>query len=197
MYDFLRGTVANLDAAGRLSLDVNGVGYLLRVSEQTRRRIPLDGSTVTIHVRLAVKEDDLALYGFGDAAERVAFDLLTSVQQVGPTVALAVLSQLGVDELRRILAARDAKSLRAVKGVGPKIAERIALELVDKAERIPAPAAPAAPASAAAALEQAHRGLVVLGYGQREAGEALQQVARPGLAAEEMLRAALAVLRGG
>ncbi len=199
MYDFLRGTVAALDASGRLTLDVNGVGYSLRISEQTRRHIPLDGRTVTVHVRLLVKEDDLVLFGFSDAAERTAFDLLTSVQLVGPVVAMAVLSALGVGELRRVLISRDAASLRKVKGVGPKSAERIVLELADKVERIPAPLGP--PSAGAGAptgvqsVEEAQRALIVLGFDRKDAGDALARVAQPGLDAEALLRLALAVLR--
>lgn len=197
MYDFLRGTVASLDTAGHLTLEVNGVGYSLRISEQTRRGIPLDGSTVTVHVRLVVKEDDLVLFGFSDAAERTAFDLLTSVQLVGPVVAMAVLSALGVTELRAALLARDVARLRKVKGVGPKSAERIVMELADKVERIPAPLGqPGAGApNAILAVEEAQRALIVLGFERKDAGDALSRVARPGLGAEELLRLALAVLR--
>jgi Holliday junction DNA helicase RuvA len=198
MYDFLRGTVANLDAANRLSLDVGGVGYSLRISEQTRRHIPLDGTVVTVHVRLLVKEDDLVLFGFSDAAERAAFDLLTSVQMVGPAVALAVLSALGVVQLRQALLTRDLGALRAVKGVGPKSAERIIMELADKVERIPAPTQPAgsgAGASTAQAIAEAHRALIVLGFDSKSAGDALAKVVQPGLSAEALLRTALASLR--
>ena len=195
MYDFLRGTVANLDSAGRLSLDVNGVGFFLRISEETRKRIPLDGSTVTIYVRLVVREDDLILFGFHDPAERVAFDLLTSVQQVGVNIALAVLSALGVSELRRVLISRDIARLRKVKGIGPKSAERIAMELADKVERIPAPLGTTGATGTAQAIEEAHRALVVLGFSSKEASDALAKVATPGTKGEELLRAALAVLR--
>ena len=195
MYDFLRGTVANLDSAGRLSLDVNGVGYFLRISEETRKRIPLDGSTVTVYVRLVVREDDLILFGFHDPAERVAFDLLTSVQQVGVNIALAVLSALGVSELRRVLISRDIARLRKVKGIGPKSAERIAMELADKVERIPAPLGSSGATGVAQAVEEAHRALVVLGFSSKEAADALAKVATPGTKGEELLRAALAVLR--
>lgn len=199
MYDFLRGSVANLDTNGRLSLDVNGVGYSLRVSEQTRRTIPLDGRTVTLHVRLIVREDDLILFGFADAAERAAFDLLVAVQQVGPALALAVLSQLGVAELRSVLTSRDVAALRKIKGVGPKSAERIILELADKVERIPAPLTATAARTTAPvgiqAVEEAQRGLIVLGYGTKEAADALAKVHQPGLGAEQLLRAALGVLR--
>ena len=195
MYDFLRGSVANLDSAGRLSLDVNGVGYFLRISEETRKRIPLDGSTVTVYVRLVVREDDLILFGFHDPAERVAFDLLTSVQQVGVNIALAVLSALGVSELRRVLISRDIARLRKVKGIGPKSAERIAMELADKVERIPAPIEPHGATAGVQAVEEAHRALVVLGFSSKEAADALAKVATPDTKGEELLRAALAVLR--
>jgi holliday junction DNA helicase RuvA len=195
MYDFLRGSVAALDAAGRLSLDVGGVGYLLRISEQTRRRIPLDGSAVTVHARLVVREDDLLLFGFADPAERAAFDLLTSVQQVGPNAALAILSALGTDELRRILLTRDAKALREVKGVGPKLAERLVVELADRVERIPASLSAAGAGAPTRAVEEAQRALVVLGFGGKEAAEALAAVAAPGKPAEDLVRLALACLR--
>lgn len=195
MYDFLRGTVVSVDAGGRLSLDVNGVGYSLRISEQTRAHIPLDGRPVTVQVRLQVKEDDLVLFGFSDVAERSAFDLLVSVQQVGPAVAMAVLSTLGVARLREVLLTRDTAALRKVKGVGPKSAERIALELADKVERIPAPLGAAGEAGGSQPVEEARRALVVLGFSAKDAGEALAKVAASGLGSEDLLRQALALLR--
>ncbi len=198
MYDFLRGTVANLDTSGNLSLEVGGVGYSLRISEQTRSRIPLDGSTVLIYVRLVVREDDLILFGFYDPAERGAFDLLTSVQQIGPAVAMGMLSELGVGELRRALIARDVGRLRKVKGVGPKSAERIVLELTDKVERIPAPLLTTevgVEPTGTAAIDEAHRALVVLGFSSKESADALAKTAKPGLSPEELLRGALSLLR--
>ena len=197
MYDFLRGRVVAIDAGNRLSFEVGGVGYSLRISEQCRKIIPLDGTAVTVWVRLIVRDDDLILFGFSDGAERAAFDLLTAVQQVGPGVALAVLSHYGVAELRRILATKDVAALKKVKGVGPKSAERIALELSDKVERIPAPLSASATAhdSGATAAAEAHRALVVLGFSPKEASDALARVAKPGTPTQELLRAALAVLR--
>jgi Holliday junction DNA helicase RuvA len=196
MYDFLRGTVVAMDAGGRLSLDVNGVGYSLRISEQTRLQIPLDGRPVTIHVRLQVKEDDLVLFGFGDVAERSAFDLLISVQQVGPAVAMAVLSAMGVVRLRDALLTRDTAALRKVKGVGPKSAERIVLELADKVERIPAPlAADTTGGNSSRSVDEARRALVVLGFSAKDASDALGKIATPDMGGEELLRRALSILR--
>jgi Holliday junction DNA helicase RuvA len=198
MYDFLRGTVASVEASGRLSLEVGGVGYSLRVSEHTRRAIPLDGQPVLIYVRLQVKEDDLVLFGFCDVAERSAFDLLLSVQQVGPAMAMNILSTLGVAALRAALSSRAVASLRQVKGVGEKSAERIVLELADKIDRLPLSASGSTVGRSGAgmqAVEEASRGLIVLGFGAREVAAALQQVGAVGLNAEELLRAALGVLR--
>ncbi len=190
MYDFLRGSVAALDAGGRLSFDVGGVGWSLRI----RQRIPLDGRTVTVWVRLVVREDDLLLFGFADVAERSAFDLLTAVQGVGPAVAMAILSHLGVGELRRALVVRDRAALHAVKGVGPKLAERVVLELADKAERIPAPAEAAATPGAQIATDVG-RALVALGYSTAQAADAVAKANRPGVDSEALLRACLALLR--
>lgn len=199
MYDFLRGSVVSIDNAGRLSFDVNGVGYSLRISEQTRKHIPLDGSTVTIYARLVVRDDDLILFGFFDPAERTVFDLLTSVQQVGPAVAMSVLSHLGVSDLRKVLMTKNVAQLKKIKGVGPKSAERIALELADKVERIPEPIAAQSAASGAqtpiAAAAEAHRALVVLGFSSKDASDAIGKVGKPDLSGEELLRAALTLLR--
>lgn len=200
MYDFLKGQVAHLDIHGRLTVEVNGIGYSLRVSEQTRQALPLDGSTATIWTRLVVREDDLLLFGFADIAERAAFDLLTTVQGVGPTVALAVLSAYGVGELRQLLLRKDAAALRKVKGVGAKSAERIALELHDKVEHIPAPYADMGEAErgegpAEGPADEARRALVALGFANREAIDAIARVHEPAMPADAILRAALGVLR--
>jgi Holliday junction DNA helicase RuvA len=202
MFDFLTGTVATVDASGRLALDVNGVGYSLRISEQTRARIPLDGRPVRLSVRLVVREDDLILYGFSDSAERAAFDLLTSVQMVGPALAMSVLSALGVDALRAVLASRDVAALKRIKGIGAKSAERIVMELVDKVERIPATVAASSGGAASPpfqtatdAVREALRALIVLGYSTKEASQALERCHLPGMASETLLREALALLR--
>ena len=204
MYDCFTGQIRHLDADGRLSLVVSGVGYLLRISERTRQALPLDGSTVTVLARLIVREDDLLLFGFSEAGERASFDLLLTVQGVGPQVALALISTYGPNDLQTILLDKDIAALTKVKGVGRKSAERIILELSDKAERIPVPLPGfreegATPPAAQAVAEQVRQGLVALGYGPKEAERALAQAqtdATASLNAEELLRTTLAILRG-
>jgi holliday junction DNA helicase RuvA len=196
MYDFFRGRVVAIDASGNCSFEVNGIGYRLRISEQTRQAIPLDGSETVLHARLQVKEDDLQLFGFADVAERAAFDLLTSVQGVGPAIAMEMLSAYSPDELRQVLAEKNSKGLQQVKGVGKKSAERLVLELADKIDRIPARFSVSGQADAPASEDIAFRGLIALGFGNREAEHALVQIEPDITEAEARLRAALAVLRG-
>lgn len=197
MYDFFRGQVVTIDTAGFLTLDVQGVGYHLRVSEHTRQTLPLDGSTTTVFARLVVRDDDLILFGFGDPAERAAFDLLTSVQGVGPALAMAVLSALPVSLLRQVLLRRDVTALKKIKGVGAKTAERLALELADKIDRIPAPREelPSSDVGPSVQSDAARQALVALGYQQREAIDALRQVPDPQAPTAELLRQALVHLR--
>jgi len=199
VYDFFRGSVTAIDTSGHLSLAVGPVGYLLRISEQTRQRLPLDGSAVTVYARLVVREDDLMLFGFADPAERAAFDLLTSVQGVGPAVALGLLSSHPVAELRQVLVRKDVAALKQVKGVGAKSAERFALELHGKVDRIPSPfdpdQAPSGGAGRDATLDEARQALVALGFSNKEALDALGAVATGADDAEALVRLALARLR--
>ena len=203
MYDFLRGTVASLDTSGQLGFDVNGVGYLLRISDITRQQLPLDGSVTTVYCRLNVREDALQLFGFADVAERAAFDLLTSVQGVGPAVALAILSQYPITELRQILVTKDVTALKKVKGVGAKSAERMTLELHDKVERIPVPfetEEASQPRSgshpSSGIIDEVRQALIALGFTSKDALRALDAVElTQDSNAEQALRAALAFLR--
>jgi Holliday junction DNA helicase RuvA len=199
MYEFFRGRVAHIDASGNLSLEVAGVGYRLRISEQTRAALPLDGSEVVVHARLAVKEDAMDLFGFADPAERAAFDLLTSVTGVGPVVALAICSALGVDDLRRALAGKDVAALKKVKGVGAKSGERIILELHDKVDRIPGSSPLAATGDSTQPADQARdealRALIALGFGTKESTDTLARIETDNLPAEAYVREALSLLR--
>ncbi len=109
-----------------------GVGYRLAVSAETLRRVPAVGKTVTLHAHLVVREDALNLYGFATEDERDLFLLLIGVQNVGPKVALAVLSGASPRELASALAMGDTARLQAAPGVGKRTAERIVAELRPK-----------------------------------------------------------------
>lgn len=119
--------------AGHAVIDVGGVGYLVEASARTLDALGAIGGDVTIHTEMLVGEDFLRLLGFAKAEERDWFRLLTSVQGVGAKVALAILSALEISDLQRALASGDSAMIARANGVGPKLAQRIAHELKDKA----------------------------------------------------------------
>lgn len=119
-------------AADHAVIDVAGVGYLVQASTRTLSMIGPTGGTVMLFTELQVREDAMTLFGFGSAAERDWFRLLTGVQGVGGRVALAILSTLSADELQRAVASADKAMVARAPGVGPKLAERIVRELKDK-----------------------------------------------------------------
>jgi Holliday junction DNA helicase RuvA len=112
-------------------LDVNGVGYLLRLTARALRKTESERE-VTIDTYLHVREDVLQLYGFAEPAERELFEQLLSVSGVGPKVALAIVSGSTPTELRRAIAREDTARFMAIPGIGKKTAQRVVLELKEK-----------------------------------------------------------------
>ena len=127
----LRGVLAE-NGADHAVLDVGGVGYLVWCSARTLAAIGDVGGDVLLFTEMQVREDAITLYGFGSAAERESFRLLTSVQGVGGRVALSILSVLDAGELARAIAGGDKAMVARANGVGPKLAMRIVNELKDK-----------------------------------------------------------------
>ena len=113
-------------------VDVNGVGYKVAVPLSVIEQLPADGSPVTLVTHMIVREDDLALYGFLDTSDQQVFELLLTVTGVGPKAALALLSALGGDGLARVVSAEDVRTITKTPGIGPKLAQRLVLELKDK-----------------------------------------------------------------
>ena len=167
----LRGRLAEHDVES-VVVDVAGVGYQVLITSATLGVLPPLGSEVFIHVHSHfVKDEPLRLYGFSDAGERALFEILISVQGVGPRVALAILAGLPPAELVRAVSSGDINRLTQVKGVGRKTAERLSLELRDKISALPigngAGAGPATSSSSAAPtgkLGDVYGALVALGY---------------------------------
>jgi Holliday junction DNA helicase RuvA len=154
-------------------IDVAGVGYLVQASSRTLSVIGPVGGDVMIFTELQVREDSMTLFGFGSAAERDWFRLLTGVQGVGGRVALAILSALAADELQRAVASGDKAMVARAQGVGPKLAERIVRELKDKVGGIAlGPGAPAAMPTSGAAHD-AVSALTNLGFRPAEANAAV------------------------
>ena len=188
----LSGTLAET-AADHLVIDVNGVGYLAYASARTLTAIGPVGGSVLLLTEMQVREDAITLFGFGSASERDWFRLLTSVQGVGGRVALAILSVLDPNELTRAIANSDKAMIARANGVGPKLAQRIAMELRDKVGGV-ALGPGAAPAAAGSANADAISALANLGFRPAEASAAVAAASDelgPGAGLDALVRLAL------
>ncbi|MDA7966582.1 Holliday junction branch migration protein RuvA [Ruegeria sp.] len=209
-------------AADHVLIDVRGVGYIVYCSDRTMAALPGVGEAVSIYTDMVVREDLMQLYGFLSLVEKEWHRLLCSVQGVGAKVSLAILSALGPDGVSRAIALGDWASVKAAKGVGPKTAQRIVLDLKDKApgvmamggtvteamdgpdldvvelaEPAPVPKRAVKPASGSAADSAgALSALSNLGYGPSEAAQAVAEAAAslPDAGEAELIRAALKLL---
>jgi holliday junction DNA helicase RuvA len=165
----LTGTLAET-TADHAVLDVGGVGYLVQASARTLSAIGPVGGSVMLLTEMQVREDSMTLFGFGSAGERDWFRLLISVQGVGGKVALAILSTLEADELSRAVSSGDKAMVARANGVGPKLAQRIVMELKDKIGGVVLGAAGSLPKAAAGAAADAVSALANLGFKPGEAG---------------------------
>jgi Holliday junction DNA helicase RuvA len=181
-------------------LDVGGVGYHVSCSTRTLAALPSPGEGAVLHTEMLVTDTAIRLVGFGSAVEREWFRLLDNVQGVGTKVALAILSTLSVSELASAVALQDKAMIARAPGVGKKLAERIAVELKDRAPAF-APPDPALARLQAdlesprpTAATDAVSALVNLGYGQTQAGAAVTAAMRKAgeeARAEQLIRLAL------
>ena len=201
-------------APDHVLIDVRGVGYIVHVSERTAASLPPVGEAAALYTDLLVREDLLQLFGFPTLLEKEWHRLLTSVQGIGAKASLAILGTLGADGVGRAIALGDWSAVRKAPGVGPKLAQRVVMELKDKAPGIIAmggaltvdagtpviesdgpavsrPAVRAAPSATASA--DALSALTNLGYAPPEAASAVAEAAarEPDAATPALIRAAL------
>ncbi|MDP3959787.1 MAG: Holliday junction branch migration protein RuvA [Pseudorhodobacter sp.] len=202
-------------------IDVRGVGYIVHVSDRTLASLPAPGEATALYTELLVREDVLQLFGFPTLLEKEWHRLLTTVQGVGAKAAMAILGTLGVEGVARAITLGDARSIQAAPGVGPKIAQRVVLELKAKApsvmargvalsaraeasgdeviEPLPVPRNAAAPSPAqhrAAFTADALSALSNLGYAPADAAQAVAQAAgeAPETDTATLIRSALKLL---
>ena len=177
------------------AVDVNGIAFQCNISLNTFQRLGPVGSAVTLYTYMNFKQDGVDLLGFYDRAELDAFKMLIGVSKVGPKVALAVLSEMDPAKLTLAVAAGDYKSISRAKGVGPKAAQRIVLELKDKVAKgmEGTEAADAATAVGNSNAADAVGALVMLGYSQSEAAVAVGKLDQT-LSTEELIKQALKAL---
>jgi Holliday junction DNA helicase RuvA len=193
----VRGEVAGRrpspPSGGEVVVDVSGVGYRLAVSSETLKHVPAAGKPVTLHSHLIVRDDALQLYGFATEEERDLFLMLLGVQSVGPKVALAVLSGGSPRELIGALAAGDAARFQAVPGIGKRTAERIIVELREKAGVTLPDDGEIRVSVGDDPRSLARMGLLELGYSSQEADQLLDGAA--GETAEDLIAHALRTAR--
>ncbi len=130
MISFLRGKKIHIDPA-KIIIEVNGVGYDVNISLRTYSKLK-DQKDIFIYTYLNVKEDSHTLFGFNSESERNTFLSLLSINGVGPSTAIMILSSLSANELKKAILSSDTNKIKSVKGIGLKTAERIILELKDK-----------------------------------------------------------------
>jgi len=135
---FLRGILQAREisggAADKLVIDVGGVGFEALVARTTSAQVGEVGDEVTIHTSLSIRETEWQLFGFASTEEKEMFGLLQSVTGVGPKMALSLVGTLGPPRIADAIAAGDQKTLSQAPGVGPKVAQRMILELKSKTE---------------------------------------------------------------
>lgn len=153
-----------------------GVGYQVFIPLSTFYDLPEEGAEVCLWVRTVVRDDSIDLFGFLTPQEREAFLILNSVSKIGPRLALNILSGISPAELVRAVGAKDVARLSSVPGVGAKTAERLILELKDKAARLAAALPGVEPGAEAIPMDEVGRdvisALMNLGYRKAEAQRA-------------------------
>ena len=175
-----------------LVVDVNGVGYELEAPMSTFYDLPELGREVSLFTHYAQKEDSVSLYGFLREAERRLFRDVQKVSGIGAKIALAVLSGASVDEFARLLQAGDITALTRIPGIGKKTAERMVVELRDRAADFGAGGGPlAGNAGIGDAQTEATVALQQLGYKPAEAARMARDAAAPGDEAAAIIRKAL------
>lgn len=191
MIGFLRGTLI-AKRPPWLTLDVGGVGYELEAPMSTFYRLPDTGQSLSLVTHLVVREDAHSLFGFFTEAERALFRSLLKISNVGPRIALGVLSGMSVDGFYQCVRDKDLVSLMKIPGVGRKTADRLLLEMADRLpESFGADAQAAALPARSAAEGEAHGALLALGYKPGEIVRMLKDLDGVRLSTEEMIREAL------
>ncbi|HNQ02269.1 MAG TPA: Holliday junction branch migration protein RuvA [Syntrophales bacterium] len=189
--------ILTFKSPGHITVEVNGVGYRVFIPLSTFYELAEEGSPIALNVFTAVREDAIHLYGFRTAEEKQLFELLLSVNGIGPKLAINLLSGISPADFIRAVFTEDRQTLTKIPGVGKKMAERMILELRDRVIKL-APQEAREEAAAQSPLdavrEDALSALVNLGYRKSAARAVLDRMldsAQDGVALEDVLKRAL------
>ncbi len=198
MFNYLKGQlISKIEASPtgcHITVEVNNIGYFILTNKRVVASLPAEGETVTIYTSLIHREDAMLLCGFSSREERDLFNLLNSVSGVGTKVALTIMGELSTYGLVNAVISGDDKAISKAKGVGPKLAGKIILELKDKMtgwrDKIPACKTEEETEISTPEAEEAETVLLSLGYTKKEACEALKKAGSSN-DTEEIVRIAL------
>jgi len=175
-------------------IECSGVGFKFAASLKTLSSLPQNGKEVFVHTYLSVREDALDLYGFSTSEELECFKLVTSVNGLGAKMAISLLSEFTADQISFFIVSGDAKSLTKASGVGPKLAQRMVIELKDKISKGAITLSDdnilVQAASKNENSSEAIAALVALGFSQSEATAAVSKLAQT-LSVDELIKGGL------
>ena len=194
MFYYVRGKLVHVEE-GMAAVECAGVAFALKTTNNTLSKLPALQTEVTRYTYFLVREGAMELYGFYDQGELNCFQMLLTVSGVGPKAALAILSQLSPEKFALCVATGDVKSITRAQGEGPKLAQRLILELKDKLakeqQEIGMPTAPGIVAGEKSKAVEAAAALAVLGYTQQDIAVAMKGVDVENLPLEEIVRQSL------
>jgi len=204
MYAYIKGIVTDRNDS-QIVIENNGIGYLINCPLGISAEIGGIGDEVTVYLYQSVKEDDISLYGFNSRAQKEMFLKLITVSGIGPKVAHTICASLSAEQIAAAVMSNNVALLTGVKGLGKKTAERIILELKDKLKAqlggsASVSATPVAMAVSAGGdtgvMQDAVGALVVLGYKDQEAADAVASAYEDGIGLEDLIRQALKLAAG-
>ncbi len=198
MIAFLKGRVEYVDETGAV-IDVNGVGFSVTMPSIDINKLPEIGAEVMVYTYMYVREDVMELFGFSNKESIKYFKKLIGVSGVGPKAAIALLSALTPSELALAIISSDAKMIGRAKGIGPKMAQRIVLELKGKVETEDAIEMPgkAEPIYKPTVDSAAVNALIALGCSPSEAQKTVMQITGENLTTEDVIKEALRRISNG
>ncbi len=194
MYYYIKGTLVQ-KSENYIVVDANGVGYMINTSLTTLNNLDSTGREVTVYTYLNVREDAMELYGFSTQEEKNMFIHLISVSGVGPKAALSILSVATPAKFAVAVVTNDIKTITKASGVGPKLAQRVILELKDKlkTEELGLDGDEAVAFDASDNRSEAVSALVVLGYSPSDAQKAVSKI-DASMEVEDIIKKALSSL---
>jgi Holliday junction DNA helicase RuvA len=204
MYAYIKGKITDRNDQ-QIVVENNGIGYLINCPLGISAEIGGLNEDVVVYVYQSVKEDDISLYGFNSRDQKEMFLKLITVSGIGPKVAHTICASLSAEQIAAAVMSNNVALLTGVKGLGKKTAERIILELKDKlkAQLGASASVSVTPVATAAAgngnsglMQDAVGALVVLGYKDQEAADAVAAAYEEGIGLEDLIRKALKVAAG-